>query len=71
MDSEGILRGFENYWVRSGGLDFEIGGFESDFWGVYAVKTLVAECFFGCCGVGNGVVDVVVSVEKGGVGGEF
>ena len=52
-------------------MDFEIGGFESDFWGVYAVKTLVAECFFGDCGVGNGVVDEVVSVEKGGVGGEF
>ena len=52
-------------------MDFEIGGFESDFGGVYAVKTLVAECFFGGCGVGNGVVDVVVSVEKGGVGGEF
>ena len=29
------------------------------------------ECFFGICGMGNGVVDVVVSIKKCRIGGEF
>ena len=29
------------------------------------------ECFFGICGMGNWVVDVVVSIKKCRIGGEF